>query len=86
VQTLLRARAGVRDLRHGALEQVVVTDQQFVYRRGAAMVALNNDTTAATVTLPAPVMGRDVLGACGVPSGRALTIPARRSCVFVPGR
>ena len=85
VQTLLQTRAAVRDLRHGALEQLVVTDQQFVYRRGAAVVALNNDSTGATVTLPTLVMGRDVLGACSVPSGRALTIPARRSCVFVPG-
>jgi neopullulanase len=84
VQTLLRARAEHADLRRGRTEHLVVTDQQFVYRRGRVVIAINNDTTVSTITSPEPVSGRDVLGACAVPSGNAVTIPAHTSCVFVP--
>jgi hypothetical protein len=65
-----------------------VTDQQFVYRRGQVVVALNNDTTAASVTLPVIVHGRDVLQMCEAPvaaDGRStIRLPARTSCVFAP--
>lgn len=85
VQTLLRTRAAVPDLRHGPLEQLVVTEQQFVYRRGGATIAINNDTVPAVIRPPRPVSGRDVLQACGSPAGDgSFSIPARRSCLFIP--
>jgi neopullulanase len=88
VQTLLRTRAAVPDLRRARTEHLVVADQQFVFARGRATVALNNDTVAVAVTVPAVVSGRDALGVCGAPvsaSGRStLQLPAKSSCVFVP--
>lgn len=84
VQTLLALRARTPALRTGTIEHLVATEQQFVYRRGAVVVAINNATTPATVTVPSTVAGTDVLQSCAAPSGRALTIPARSSCVFVP--
>lgn len=84
-QTLLRLRAQQTSLRSGRTEHLLVTDQQFVYRRGAITVAINNDTTAADVSVPVPVAGRDVLATCATPTtGGRLRIPARRSCVFAP--
>jgi glycosidase len=84
VNTLLRTRAAHADLRSGALQQLAVTDQQFVYARGAVVVAINNDIKPATLTLPVSVTGRDVLGVCAAPVSRSITIPAKSSCVFVP--
>jgi len=84
VNTLLRTRAAHADLRSGALQQLAVTDQQFVYARGAVVVAINNDIKPATLTLPVSVTGRDVLGVCAEPVSRSITIPAKSSCVFVP--
>ena len=88
MNTLLRTRAAHPDLRRARTEHLVVTDQQFVFRRGRVVVAMNNDTTAATVTVPSVVRGADVLGVCGaaeVTGGRStLRMPARTSCVFVP--
>lgn len=88
VQTLLRTRAQHTDLRRAPMEHVVVTEQQLVYRRGGVVVALNNDTLAATVAVPVPVSGRDVLGVCGVSAvgmaSATIAMPARSSCVFVP--
>jgi hypothetical protein len=52
-----------------------------VYRRGRTVVAINNGSTAATVTMPGLTVGTDVLKACSV-SGTTLNIPARSSCVF----
>jgi hypothetical protein len=50
------------------------------------VVAINNDTTATTVSLPPMTLGVDVLKACAAPvaaaGGITLTIPARTSCVF----
>jgi glycosidase len=84
VNTLLRTRAAHADLRSGALQQLAVTDQQFVYARGAVVVAINNDIKPATLTLPVSVTGRDVLSVCAEPVSRSITIPAKSSCVFVP--
>jgi glycosidase len=84
VNTLLRTRAAHADLRSGALQHLAVTDQQFVYARGAVVVAINNDTKPTTLALPVSVSGRDVLGVCAAPVSRAITIPAKSSCVFVP--
>jgi glycosidase len=88
VQTLLRTRAAVPDLRRARTEHLVVTDQQFVFRRGRATVALNNDTAAVSVVVPSAVAGRDALGVCGAPvvvrDRSTVQIPAKSSCVFVP--
>ncbi len=84
VNTLLRTRAAHADLRTGALQQLAVTEQQFVYARGAVVVAINNDTKPATLALPVSVTGRDVLERCSTPGSRTLTIPAKSSCVFAP--
>ena len=84
MNTLLRTRAAHADLRSGALQQLAVTDQQFVYARGAVVVAINNDTKPATLALPVSVTGRDVLERCSTPGSRTLTIPAKSSCVFAP--
>jgi neopullulanase len=88
VNTLLRTRAAHADMRRARTEHLAVTDQQFVYRRGRVVVALNNDSAAASVTVPAALSGTDVLGVCEAPvvvSGRStVRIPARASCVFVP--
>jgi neopullulanase len=88
VQTLLRTRAAVSDLRRARTEHLVVTDQQFVFRRGRATVALNNDTAAVSLAIPAAQTGRDVLGVCGaltVRDGQAtFRMPAKSSCLFVP--
>jgi glycosidase len=88
VQTLLRTRAAIPDLRRARTEHLVVTDQQFVFRRGRATVALNNDTLAVSVAVPSAIAGRDALGVCGAPAiagGRStVQIPAKSSCLFVP--
>ena len=88
VNTLLRTRAAHADLRMARTEHLAVTDQQFVYRRGRVVVALNNDSSAATVTVPDVIRGTDVLGVCAAAEGSGnrstLRIPARASCVFVP--
>jgi glycosidase len=88
VNTLLRTRAAQPDLRRARTEHLVVTDQQFVYRRGRVVVAMNNDTTAATVVVPSVVRGTDVLRACPPPvvaNGQTtLRLLARSSCVFTP--
>ncbi|MCU0617690.1 MAG: alpha-amylase family glycosyl hydrolase, partial [Gemmatimonadaceae bacterium] len=88
VQALLQARAAHADLRRGATEHLIVNDQQFVYRRGRVVVAINNDTTSAEVRVPAVVPARDALGVCGAPTGsgavRTVVLPARSSCVFTP--
>ena len=86
LQTLLTIRAERADLRRGMTENLAVTDQSYVYRRGRTVVAINNGTAAETVTLPAMTLGADVLKTCAAPvtvaGGVALTIPARSSCVF----
>jgi glycosidase len=86
VQTLLKLRAERADLRTGAMQHLYASDQQFVYKRGKTVIALNNDTTAATVHLPAMTLPADALGACSAPTadstGVTIVIPARSGCVF----
>lgn len=88
VNTLLRTRAAQPDLRRARTEHLAVTEQQFVFRRGAVVVAMNNDSAAATITVPGAVRGTDVLGACAAAeiggTRSTLRLPARSSCVFVP--
>lgn len=63
-----------------------MADQQYVYRRGATLVAANKDTTAAEVRIPAAELGADVLDRCA-PRRRdgdalVIAIPPRAGCVF----
>ena len=86
LQTLLMLRANRPALRRGQMENLHVSDQTWVYRRGGTVVAINSGTTPSTVSLPAMTLGADVLKTCTAPSssatGISLTIPARSSCVF----
>jgi glycosidase len=86
VHRLLRLRAERADLRAGATHNLFLSDQAFVYQRGASVVALNNDTSAVDVKLPALPIGNDALGYCAparrVADGVMISIPARTGCVF----
>ncbi len=86
VQRLLALRGQRADLRGAKTEHLFIDDRAFVYRRGASVIALNNDTTAVTVDVAGAVGVHDALGVCGVPVKRgartAITIPARSSCMF----
>jgi neopullulanase len=86
LQKLLQLRAARADLRGRALEHLVVTDQQYVYRRGRSVVALNNDTKPAEVRVPRMEGTTDALGICPAPrrdgTVSVVTIPARSGCVF----
>jgi glycosidase len=86
VQRLLALRAERRDLRRAPMEHLYAAEQAFVYRRGRSVVALNNDTAAATIRLPGVTLGEDALGICARPrtdSGAAVVVvPRRAGCVF----
>ena len=86
VQRLLTIRGQRANLRGAKTEHLFIDDRVFVYRRGASVITLNNDTTAVTVDVAGAVGVNDALGVCGVPVKRgartAITIPARSSCVF----
>ncbi len=86
LQTLLTLRAARPDLRRGRMENLHVGDQTYVYRRGGTVVAINNGTGAADVTVPLMTLGADALKNCSAPrrngTNMVLTIPARSSCVF----
>ena len=78
--------AALPELRTGATENLYLSDQAFVYRRGPSVVALNNDTTAAEIRLPGVNVTADALGLCAparrIVNGVILTVPARTGCVF----
>ncbi|MGE3617310.1 MAG: alpha-amylase family glycosyl hydrolase [Gemmatimonadales bacterium] len=86
VQRLIRLRAERPGLRSARTTMLAATEQQLAYRRGETVVAINNDTTAATVRAPGPVPGVDLLGGCPAPAAAAtgwtVMIPARTGCVF----
>jgi neopullulanase len=86
VQALLTLRAARPDLRGRATAHLFASDQAFVYRRGASVVAINNDTTAVTVEVEGAVPASAAIGTCAAPTARGtvtrLVIPARSSCVF----
>jgi glycosidase len=81
VQKLLALRAANPELRAWHTETLVATEQTLVYRRGPMVVAINNDTTAATVRLPGRALGPDLLGFCQA-SQNVVVIPARTGCIF----
>jgi len=85
LQQVLALRAARQELRGGATEHLVVSDQVYVYRRGATVVAINNGTAPTEVTIPTAT-AIDALGICGagraVVGGTTVTIPARSGCIF----
>jgi glycosidase len=86
VQRLLALRAERRDLRRARMEHIYASEQAFVYRRGATVVALNNDTAAVTIRLPLSALPNDALGICERPrtaNGQLeIVVPRRAGCVF----
>ena len=86
LQRLIRLRAARPELRTVATQHEYVGDQAFVYRRGATVVAINNDTVPVRVVISGTVSGSDALAVCPSPERRsgetAITIPARSGCVF----
>lgn len=88
VQALARLRAARPELRRGATENLHVAEQQWVYRRGRSVVAINNDTTGAEVRLPADGLALPAAALGGCPAPRAdgdavvLALPARTGCVY----
>ncbi|MCC6929867.1 MAG: cyclomaltodextrinase N-terminal domain-containing protein [Gemmatimonadaceae bacterium] len=86
VQRVAQLRAQRQELRGGATEHLVVTDQVYVYRRGATVVAINNGKEAVEVAIPVASLPADALGAC--PAGSSangtttVRLPARGSCIF----
>jgi glycosidase len=92
VQKLLRLRSATSDLRHGRLETVLATDQQYVYRRGGMLIAINNDIKPAAVEfqLEYPLTVEDLLGSGLrlISSGGAgrVQLPARSAAIFSVNR
>ena len=86
VQRLLTLRAERSDLRTGRMEHLQAGEQSFVYRRGRTVVALNNDTAAATIRLPLSSLPNDALGVCARPTTEGgmvtIVIPPRSGCIF----
>jgi glycosidase len=86
VQKLTALRAKRPDLRGTKTAGLFIGEQAYVYRRGASVIALNNDTTAVTVEVRGDVPTSDALGLCAAPVKKgattAITIPARTGCVF----
>ncbi len=86
VQKLLQLRAQRADLRNAPMQNLFVSEQAWVFRRGGSVVALNNDTKPAEVRLPLGALPADALGVCPAPrmegAALVLTIPARKGCVF----
>ncbi len=90
-QALLKLRASRAELRAATTEHLFETEQQFAYRRGKTVVALNNATDPATVTITlsaahAAALNAPVVGTCAI-SGRTgnkitITLPSRSGCVF----
>ena len=68
------------------MEHLQAGEQSFVYRRGRTVIALNNDTAAATIRLPLAGLPADALGVCARPAIAAgmvtIVIPPRSGCIF----
>ncbi len=86
LQTLLRIRRERADLRADSMQNLVVAEQLWVYRRGRTLVAINNDTARATARVPIGLLDRDLLGYCAAPEAQGavvvVQIPPRTGCIF----
>jgi glycosidase len=88
VRKLAQLRRDYPDLRQGALKQLGVSDDVYVYTRGAAIVMLNNGVNPARVIAPAASgTWRDLLDVVGnVPVHDEIltvTVPARSAAIMV---
>ncbi len=86
VQALLTLRAARPELRGSKTAHLFASDQAFVYRRGATVIALNNGSTPVTVEVESAVAAAASIGACAAPTKQGgltvIVIPARSGCVF----
>jgi neopullulanase len=87
VQALTRLRRERPELRAARTEQLLVEQEQLVYRRGGTVVVINNADAPATVRVPGLTLVRAaVLGGCRLPraegDGVMVEIAARTGCVF----
>lgn len=84
---LATLRAARPDLRRARMEHLFVAAQQFVFRRGQTVVALNNAPTLVTLRVPGLRLDASAaLGDCARtrPDGDAtlIELPARGGCVY----
>ena len=87
VQALLALRRARPDLRGPDTRSLFVSDDAWVYRRGATLVALNNGAAPVTLRVTgAAVQGDAVVGGCAAPrrdgDTLVLDLAARQGCVF----
>ncbi len=87
LQSLMRLRRERPELRDARTEHLLVEGQQFVYRRGGTVVAINNSAEPVRVRVPGLALARAaVIGGCGVPiavgTGVELALPGRTACVW----
>jgi glycosidase len=88
VRKLAQLRRDYPDLRQGALKQLGVSDDVYLYRRGEAIVMLNNGANPARVIAPAASgTWRDLLDVVGnIPvhdETLTVTLPARSAAILV---
>jgi glycosidase len=99
VSRVLQVRRDLAPLRRGRLQQLVVSEQQYVYARtldrAAVVVAINNAATPASVTVPVAAAGLDdgaaLVDRLGVVPGTltvaggvvTLDLPPRSSAILV---
>lgn len=86
VQQVAAIRAARKELRGAETEHLVASEQQYVYRRGATIVAINNAREASEVTIPLAALPPVALGGCvtgaTTSAGTVVRIPARTGCIF----
>ena len=87
VQELLALRRARPELRTARTEHLLVEEQQFVYRRGASVVAINNAKTPVTIRVPGLSVSRAaVIGGCSVPriegNSAVMELPSKTACVY----
>ncbi len=87
LEALAALREARPDLRRAPMEHLFVAAQQFVYRRGATVVALNNANAAVTIRVPGlRLNAAAALGACARArlegDATVIELPARGGCVF----
>lgn len=87
LESLAALRAARPDLRRAPMEHLLVEPQQFVYRRGQTVVALNNATVPVTIRVPGLRLNATAaLGACARArldgDATVIELPARGGCVF----
>jgi glycosidase len=88
VRKLTQLRREHPDLRQGAMKQLGVTDDVYIYTRGEAIVMLNNGTKPARVIAPAASgTWHDLLEGVGNIPARdevlTVTLPARSAAILV---